>query len=161
MSEPPFVHIRTLFKPSNRYTEDWKINLKPLSASDQDDTAWRVIQSWSAECASEHAECNQKRQPSWKPTRLLHVGVEPDPSIVRLVSGKDVPEDARYLTLSHCWGDDVPLRLTGETYGRFKGGIPFEDLPKTFSDACKVTRKLGHEYLWIDSLCIVQDDPED
>ncbi|KAF3800238.1 hypothetical protein GCG54_00003766 [Colletotrichum gloeosporioides] len=35
------------------------------------------------------------------------------------------------------------------------------DLPQTFQDAIKVTRSLGIGYLWIDSLCIVQDDPED
>jgi Heterokaryon incompatibility protein (HET) len=35
------------------------------------------------------------------------------------------------------------------------------DVPKTFEDAIVVTRKLHVQYLWIDSLCIIQDDPED
>ncbi|KAL8910062.1 MAG: hypothetical protein Q9171_004616 [Xanthocarpia ochracea] len=39
--------------------------------------------------------------------------------------------------------------------------IPLEDLPQTFRDAICVTRNLGYRYLWIDSLCIVQDDPKD
>ena len=34
-------------------------------------------------------------------------------------------------------------------------------LPKTFRDAVSVTRALDVRYIWIDSLCIVQDDLED
>lgn len=40
-------------------------------------------------------------------------------------------------------------------------GIPVSSLPRTFRDAVTATRALGLRYLWIDSLCIVQDDPED
>lgn len=42
-----------------------------------------------------------------------------------------------------------------------KLGVPTLSLPKTFQDAITVTRKLGFQYLWIDSLCILQDDLED
>lgn len=34
-------------------------------------------------------------------------------------------------------------------------------LPQSFRDAVDVTRMLGLRYLWIDSLCIIQDSPED
>jgi hypothetical protein len=37
----------------------------------------------------------------------------------------------------------------------------FDNLPKTFQDAIIVTRKLGVQYLWVDSLCITQDDEDD
>ena len=39
--------------------------------------------------------------------------------------------------------------------------MSWEDIPKTFQDAITVTRYLGFHYIWIDSLCIVQDDNED
>jgi len=39
--------------------------------------------------------------------------------------------------------------------------IPIESLPPTFQDAVHITRRLGFNYLWIDSLCIIQDSPED
>jgi hypothetical protein len=39
--------------------------------------------------------------------------------------------------------------------------IPLNLLPKTIQDAIKVTRMLGIEYLWVDSICIVQDDSKD
>lgn len=40
-------------------------------------------------------------------------------------------------------------------------GIPWELLPTTFRDAIQVTKGLGIRYLWIDSLCIIQDDDVD
>ena len=40
-------------------------------------------------------------------------------------------------------------------------GIPFSELPRTFQDAVHITRRLGIQYLWIDSLCIIQGDAED
>lgn len=36
-----------------------------------------------------------------------------------------------------------------------------DDLPLTFKHAIEITKRLGYRYLWIDSLCIVQDSPED
>ncbi|KAF4938928.1 Serine/threonine-protein kinase ULK3 [Colletotrichum fructicola] len=43
----------------------------------------------------------------------------------------------------------------------FRQGINMAELPRTFQDAVNITRSLGVDYLWIDSLCIVQDDPDD
>lgn len=40
-------------------------------------------------------------------------------------------------------------------------GIDFEAMPRTFQDAVTVTRNLGLRYIWIDSLCIIQDDRSD
>lgn len=67
----------------------------------------------------------------------------------------------RYATLSHSWGNHVPLKTTRETKPSFEKLIPEELLPQTFEDAVSTTRALGIRYLWIDSLCIVQDDPDD
>lgn len=80
---------------------------------------------------------------------------------IRLIEGKSLPDTAQYLTLSHCWGDIPPLQTTSQSIHQFKSSISLDDLPKTFLDACNTTRKLGHEYLWVDALCIAQDDPED
>lgn len=72
------------------------------------------------------------------------------------------PQDrqaSRYLTLSHCWGKVIPPRLTRKSLGAWHVQIPDEELPKTFRDAIWLTRELGERFLWIDSICIVQDDP--
>ena len=39
--------------------------------------------------------------------------------------------------------------------------MALKDMPATFRDAIVTTRKLGYQYLWIDSLCIIQDSVED
>jgi hypothetical protein len=66
-----------------------------------------------------------------------------------------------YVTLSHCWGEKHIVTTTKESLTRRKEGIEVSLLPKTFSDAILITRKLRFRYLWIDSLCIIQDDEAD
>jgi len=65
------------------------------------------------------------------------------------------------MTLSHCWGGVKPLELKSSNYDELKKEIEWGDLPKTFADAITFSRQLGVSYLWIDSLCIKQDDEED
>lgn len=66
-----------------------------------------------------------------------------------------------YIALSHYWGGGVPVRTTGETLFERQEVLSFESLPKSFQDAVVVTRDLGIRYLWIDALCIAQNDRED
>ncbi|KAL8918693.1 MAG: hypothetical protein Q9172_005322 [Xanthocarpia lactea] len=66
-----------------------------------------------------------------------------------------------YCTLSHCWGQTQPIKLTKKSYESFQENIPFELLPKTFADAVHISLNLGVPFLWIDSLCICQDDQGD
>ncbi|KAH7409422.1 heterokaryon incompatibility protein-domain-containing protein [Cadophora sp. MPI-SDFR-AT-0126] len=66
-----------------------------------------------------------------------------------------------YFTLSHCWGNIKILKLTRENIQDFQHCIPEDSLCKTFKDAVHITRMLGFQYLWIDSLCIIQNDVED
>jgi hypothetical protein len=66
-----------------------------------------------------------------------------------------------YTTLSHCWGSLEIFKLKKSNIDSLHDGFPYERLPKTFQDAMKVTQSLGFKHIWIDSLCIVQDDVED
>lgn len=70
-------------------------------------------------------------------------------------------QSKNYITLSHTWGNIDILTTKIENLQRHKENIDLKDLPETFQDAVQVTRHLGVRYLWIDSLCIVQDDPDD
>ena len=137
------------------------LNTTLLSPSDQTKLIWDGIKWWLDDCTKNHPQCRQQRDKSWKPARLLHLRLEDDSIRVHLVEGEEIPHEVEYLTLSHCWGKNTPLRLTTKTLDSFKSHILFEDLPKTFKDACQATERLGHKYLWIDSLCIIQDDLED
>lgn len=67
-----------------------------------------------------------------------------------------------YACLSHCWGNNPGLiRLLAKNEEEFKQGIPLSSLPSTFRDAAKICRGVGIDYLWIDSLCIIQDNKDD
>lgn len=69
---------------------------------------------------------------------------------------------AQYAALSYCWGHTPQLTTIQTRLPSFiKDGIEISKLPKTLQDAITVTRKLGIPYLWIDSLCIIQDSDDD
>lgn len=81
---------------------------------------------------------------------------------ISLVSTGDLKleEDVTYSALSHCWGGKVDVRLTKTNQDEMRN-IQIQSLPKNFQDAIAATRKLGMRYLWIDSLCIVQNNDEE
>lgn len=97
------------------------------------------------------------------PTRILEISDGPDPTTatVRLLETNGAKGE--YCALSHCWGPPHkrPLRTVDANLAQHREDIPFAKLPKTFREAVLFTRSLGIRYLWIDSLCIIQDDPED
>jgi hypothetical protein len=66
-----------------------------------------------------------------------------------------------YITLSYCWGDKANLCTESGTLELFTTSIPFEQIPKTIQEAIVTTRRLGIQYLWVDTLCILQDSLED
>jgi hypothetical protein len=68
---------------------------------------------------------------------------------------------AQYTALSHCWGGNIACVLNWETLIPFQKCIPNSVLPANFQDAITITRQLGLQYLWIDSLCILQDSGPD
>ena len=70
-------------------------------------------------------------------------------------------ELAHYTTLSHCWGKKHIVTTTKATLEQRKLEVPWLLLSRTFQDAITITRELGIRYIWIDSLCIIQDDKED
>lgn len=70
-----------------------------------------------------------------------------------------------FVALSYCWGGDQVHKTTARNLkdGNLEGGrvLVYEELPRTIQDALKVSIELGYAYLWVDSLCIVQDDQEE
>ena len=68
-----------------------------------------------------------------------------------------------YTTLSYSWGTGAngPTRTTKENFNEHMRGIAWAKLTKTIQDAIRVTHGLGLKLLWVDSLCIIQDDQRD
>ncbi|KAG7414193.1 hypothetical protein Forpe1208_v008168 [Fusarium oxysporum f. sp. rapae] len=122
-------------------------------------TTTTTIQSWINECVGTHEGCRPQVQDqsgsSICPKRLL------DLSNRTLVLREDLGQRLRYACLSHCWGKIEIVKTTTQTIGSFKTEVPLDQLSKTFRDAVDICRSLGIIYLWIDSLCIIQDSPED
>jgi len=92
------------------------------------------------------------------PTRLIEVG-EP----VRLVDSASI-KASPYVALSHCWGplkDNEKFCTSKHNIEQLKESIAVDSLPRTFRDTLTITRGLDIKYIWIDSLCIIQDDDDD
>ncbi|KAJ3541559.1 hypothetical protein NM208_g4552 [Fusarium decemcellulare] len=70
-------------------------------------------------------------------------------------------KEGRYMTLSHCWGGHGNITTTAQNLEAHQQEIPWACLSRTFRDAIMVTRELDCHYLWIDSLCIIQDNQQD
>ncbi|KAK7435163.1 hypothetical protein CaCOL14_000034 [Colletotrichum acutatum] len=115
-----------------------------------------LVKDWVRECDDQHQSCHSA--PTSLPTRVVDVGIAGvrEPQLV-VTSG----EVGRYMTLSHCWGLHPVIRTTSDTIDDHIKSLPLSRLPPTFRDAVLITRSLGVQYLWIDSLCIVQDSKED
>ncbi|ORY08782.1 heterokaryon incompatibility protein-domain-containing protein [Clohesyomyces aquaticus] len=128
-----------------------------------------LAKSWITECEKHGGTCKSQRsfdEDSYLPARLLYVG-DPMSSALRLdnpLSSPNYKSDPRYLALSHCWGENgIPSsqKLTKDKAKQWGECIPEDDLPLNFKDAIVFTRWIGVHYIWIDSLCIVQDDRDD
>ncbi|CAN8097963.1 unnamed protein product [Discula destructiva] len=62
----------------------------------------------------------------------------------------------KYIALSHPWGKGPYFCTTVDNAAKHLDSIGFDQLPATFQHAVVTTRELGLEYLWIDSICIIQ-----
>ena len=123
------------------------------------DASLQAASTWLQNCVKHHRECNTNGNGDpWYPTRLLDVD-DPanDGTYVRLIRTAEELPLGPYATLSHRWGSTNHLQLTGSISRKAQVKFMIADMPRTFQEAVKVSKQLGIRYLWIDSLCIVQD----
>lgn len=98
------------------------------------------------------------------PTRLVYVGSDAANDPPKIVAGEECLYKGGHLVLSYCWGltpKTAPWQLTRSTQQAFAVEIPMSVLPQTLHDAILWARQLGELYIWIDSMCILQDSTED
>lgn len=67
----------------------------------------------------------------------------------------------RYIALSHCWGGHEIIKTTTTNLTAMKKKICWDVLTRTFRDVISIARELQVRWVWIDSLCILQDDKAD
>ena len=128
-----------------------------------------LAENWIKTCYNNHTECNWSSagtavEEPLLPTRVIDVSptqnvVTTPGSTVRLVHSDR--GRGKWVALSHRWGSGDVLRLIESNRKTFQEGIDVSSFPATFRDAVDITRALSVRYLWIDSLCILQDSPSD
>lgn len=156
-----------------------KISAQPVDTYSGSINCLDLAATWVKECTSGHLRC-ANGDISSLPTRILDV--KPAGDVVTLVDGAD--KSGLYVCLSYCvrilslyvefevpeqhpdtllikWGDHPPYVMTKATLSLRQSGMRLSEMPQTFVDAIAITRHLGIRYLWIDSLCICQDDVDD
>jgi hypothetical protein len=132
--------------------------LKPSSATAWCDETLQFAKSALEECAG---KCPKADHDMFLPTRLLDVdGI--DHEEIKLVVTESLEDTSiRYAALSYCWGNKEEakrqLKTNESTIHQRPQGIPWDTLTKVMQDAVTVCRSLSIRYLWIDSLCIIQD----
>ncbi|KAI3317551.1 HET-domain-containing protein [Xylariaceae sp. AK1471] len=121
-----------------------------------------LVETWMGDCRSNHLECNAPdpaiQQPPL-PTRVLELDQVDLTGRLRLLHTANAT--GKYIALSHSWGGNQPAKTVTSNLAARCTGFPLSELPATFRDAIAVAMKLGIRYIWIDSLCIVQDDSKD
>lgn len=120
------------------------------------------MRTWIFNCLSHHPKCKLESNQRL-PRRLLDLRAFSDSEDIRLVVSECITKPADYVALSHCWGPAAkhPICTNTSTLDDRQRRIRFEALSLTFKDAVTVCRQLCYRQLWIDSLCIFQDDTHD
>lgn len=159
-----------------------KIVDRPPVLSNEPANISRLIRCFLGNCLKHHPCCTLDKRPLGEgtlqkqkvflqqgsiledfelPTRVLAIHDIGGTSTVKLLETRG--SRGTYCALSHCWGseDKRPLETTRRNLQDHLADIPWSSLPTTFRDAIDLTKGLGITYLWIDSLCIIQDDDSD
>jgi hypothetical protein len=135
-------------------------NLEDLPSSTDSAATLATAESWLRICLNEH-DCQLVSSQAFAnrvlPTRLIQLNI-PKP---RLILTSSLDSDVEYATLSHCWGSAKQFALNGANLETMQQAIPLELLSKTFQESMVLANRFGYDYLWIDSLCIIQDDAHD
>ncbi|PVH92004.1 HET-domain-containing protein [Periconia macrospinosa] len=127
------------------------------------DSAFALAESWISDCMANHDHC-LNNQDVELPSRVLDISEYKTSGRASLFLADGLK--SRYVALSHCWGGHSPRdglirKCRTDNYEELRAGFLVSALPRTFQDAILVADRLGVQYLWIDSLCIVQDSHSD
>ncbi|MBE3049370.1 HET domain-containing protein, partial [Candidatus Bathyarchaeota archaeon] len=121
-----------------------------------------LAKGWLNDCMSAHKACTDDTDGTGPvtPTRLVEIGTGAAFNDMRIIEtrGGTIP----YAYLSHVWGSAIPWTLRKQNYDEvLSGRLSLEDMTTTVADAISIVRSCGLRYIWVDSLCIIQDCPED
>jgi hypothetical protein len=138
----------------------------PKIPGPSDPAYFKLLKEWIKDCDDTHACCPRNLTEYFFPTRIIDVGkVDSNAIMIKYDTWTRGGSHRPYVALSHRWGQpgEYQTICTNKAHivGQTERTVEMADLPKTFQDAVVITRNLGVSYLWIDSLCVVQDDKDD
>ncbi|KAI3319220.1 HET-domain-containing protein [Xylariaceae sp. AK1471] len=123
---------------------------------------YATIKSWIDNCVENHPKCVQTVSGTLQidphaaplPVRCIYIPTHGKRIQLRETEG----DTGKYITLTHRWNEDTEkCKTTTSNYRERLNGKGFGNLPQLFQDAMAVANKLGVQYIWIDSICIIQD----
>ncbi|KAF2105749.1 heterokaryon incompatibility protein-domain-containing protein [Lophiotrema nucula] len=131
---------------------------RPINLTRGTSKSYQLAKSWLSECLNSHHHHHELPSEMPMPSRLLNISRTNDTYEVRVMKPTaSVP----FVALSYCWGGDQPHKSIKANLKLGERIMACGDLPTTIQDAVSVTFNVGYNYLWVDSLCIVQDDDDD
>jgi hypothetical protein len=132
---------------------------RPVS---QEGISFPLIRSWIENCSENHNETCALSMDIEGFSEFLQISSELLLIYVQDGCITQVQEPCDYVALSYVWGQCTSIQLTRANKDTLAipGGLMsiLGDLPQVIQDAIEFTTRLGERYLWIDSLCIIQDD---
>lgn len=145
-------------------------NRVPVTEDTSSSQTYAQIKSWLVAC-DRHPICQSIEKQPFLPTRLVQVRFvdndSPDGNCLNkprvVITDSLQSPSARYIALSHRWPDNFPnaAKLTRDTLHEKMRELDVLKLPQSFNEVFEVVSNLNIDYVWIDSLCIVQDHAED
>lgn len=132
-------------------------------------SSFEIMRGWIKACETEHVACHRKwssRGVYRLPTRLISFKIGDrglgEKTQVRLCTPQDENMlQTRYVTLSHRWASHPIFETTLGNIDAFKKRINIDLIPAIFMQGMQIATELDVFYIWIDSLCIIQDSEED
>jgi serine/threonine protein kinase len=124
-----------------------------------------LVQNWLSNCLSHHDDCVRGHPLDWVPSRLIDVvGAQDNAHKPRLVfPNRNSSSSFVYTALSYVceYRSEKRFGLVASSLPAMANYIPVESLPEEIASAIEITKQLGQRYLWVDSLCIIQDSSQD
>lgn len=145
----------------------------PITEDTSSTETYQQIHTWLDTCKNEHPRCRAPSGTASIPTRLIYIDTLRDSSLnhpdkeylqPKLVYTNDMRlSECKYIALSYRWPEDFPVeaKSSRDNVREQMRGLNISKLPQIFKDLFQAAVRLGINYVWIDALCIIQDDPED
>ncbi|KAH8683001.1 heterokaryon incompatibility protein-domain-containing protein [Tricladium varicosporioides] len=135
------------------------VSRRPLNLDFGGGTALQTASLYLKTCLNRHSSCRSSTPPLL-PTRVLDIETLQPSNSIRLHTSQE-SQRSNYAALSYCWGGSQDTLLSKSTIESYSEQLSLDTCSQTIQDAVLVTRGLGLRYLWIDALCILQDESAD